>query len=58
MSDTELTANTFELDCDVPDSDEDGEHEIIDEDRGEQLAAHYSEIAARQLDLPEGEWWP
>jgi len=44
---TELSANQFSI-----------EHEVGGEDRGEQLAAHYSEMVARQWGTPEGRWWP
>ena len=56
MSDS-LKANTFGLDDDKPDSDDDGDRLDATGDDSE-LADHYAELVAQQMDLPEGDWWP
>jgi len=50
--DGDLSANRFGIDGEIPDSDEDLQERL------DEQADLYAELAARQMDAPKGEWWP
>ena len=64
-SDDNLEANTFGIDGDLLEATKDGDaqldellEQIETDTKDEQLADHYAELAARQLESPGGELWP